>query len=80
MHVKRKEFVKALHNDILSVCLSVQCIWNFITSFFTCRYPINARSNSVDAIIQISDSIVCTGGMDGYLRYNSYHIVLFINV
>ena len=49
-------------------------------SFFTCRYPINARSNSVDAIIQISDSVVCTGGMDGYLRYSSYHIVVFINV
>ncbi|XP_019852681.1 PREDICTED: WD repeat-containing protein 55-like isoform X2 [Amphimedon queenslandica] len=32
------------------------------------RYPLTLRSQSIDSSIQISDSVVCAGGLDGIIR------------
>lgn len=42
------------------MCNCDKCIIN--------RYPIQPATESVDSLIQVSDSVLCAGGMDGKIR------------
>ena len=41
-------------------------LWEDITD----RFPVHAES--VDCLLRISDSVICTGCMDGWVRYGKH--------
>ncbi len=47
-------------------------ICHVVNTFFF-RHPILPPTDSIDSLVQISDSVICAGGMDGKLRYAVKH-------